>query len=570
MLRHVIVTIMGNVDAGKSKIIDSIKRTSIVESEPGKITQSIKAYAVSIGSIKKICKNISSLEQIKVPGLLLLDTPGHKAFTTLRKRGGSLADIAVLVIDINEGIKPQTTESIEILKSSKTPFVIALTKIDLIPGWNSHPEIPLLKNIEQQSPQVIKKIEDKTYSLVAELYNSGFNADRFDRVSDYTKQIAMIPVGSPTQEGIPELLMVITGLAQKFLEKDLEQDENSPAKGTILEVGEEKGLGLTLDTIIYSGKIKVGDQILIGTLNEPIQSKVKALFLPDQSKLKSIKEAKAAIGVKIVGQNITEAMPGMPLHVANTNIEKVKAEIKKEIENITIEIDNSGIIIKANSLGSLEGLINILKENNIKIRKASTGEVTKKDISEALADPDPMNHIILGFNVKPFDSINPKVITNNVIYSLVEQYQDWYEKTRSAFECKSLKNITKPFKATIIPGYIFRQSNPAVCGVKILAGTLKPNTPIMSPSGKSLGRIKAVQSEGEDVEEAKQGQEVAVSMPDVTFGRQIKEGDTLISDISEQEFKCLKELKKYLNSEEVQILKEIAEMRRKNNPVWGV
>lgn len=570
MLRQVIVSIMGNVDAGKSKIVDGIKKSSIVESEPGKITQSIKAYSVSIEAIKKICKTLLDTTKIKVPGLLLLDTPGHRAFTTLRKRGGSLADIAIVVIDINEGVMPQTIESIEILKETKTPFVIALNKIDLIHGWKSQPDKFLMQNIPSQSQDVQKILETKMYEIAAQLSELGFSSDRFDRVDDYTKQLALIPTAAKSLEGIPELLMIITGLAQRFLEKGLQCEMESPAKGTILEVVEEKGLGLTLDTIIYDGKIEVGDQIIIGTLHEPIVTRVKALFLPEKNSLKSIKKTAAAIGIKIVAQNISEAIPGMPIRIANENLEKAKEEIRKETEEITFELDNSGIVIKANSLGSLEGLINILKEKNIKIRKASTGDITKKDISEALVDSDQLNHVILGFNVKHYDSANPKVITDNVIYTLIEKFETWHADKMKALESKSLKNLTKPVKVVIMPGYIFRQSNPAVAGVEVLGGTLKANTPMIKETGVSIGRIKSIQSEGEEIEEAKKGQQIAASMPDVTIGRQIKEGDILISDINEEEFKKYKALKKYLKDDEVQILKEIAEIRRKNNPVWGV
>ena len=175
MLRQVIVTVMGNVDSGKSATIDQIKKSSIVESEPGRITQSIKAYAVSLEVVKEICKNLFDLSKIKVPGLLFLDTPGHRAFSNLRRRGGSLADIAIVVVDVNEGLKPQTIESIEILKQAKTPFVIALNKIDLVHGWHSQ-KIPLLKSLESQNQNVKTAVENKMYNLVAEVYKLGFNS----------------------------------------------------------------------------------------------------------------------------------------------------------------------------------------------------------------------------------------------------------------------------------------------------------------------------------------------------------------------------------------------------------
>src|SRR3989338_5019752 len=403
MLRQVIVTIMGNVDAGKSETIDRIKKTSIVKSEPGKITQSIKAYSVDLETIKELSKGKLDTSKIKVPGLLFIDTPGHKAFSNLRKRGGSLADIAILIIDINEGIKPQTLESIEILKENKTPFIIALNKIDLINGWQKNPDKPILQNIQIQAETIQKSLETKHYDLVSKLYELSLNTERFDRIEDFTKQIAMVPMSAKTGEGVSELLMVLTGLAQKFLESQLSYNPEAPGEGTILEVKEEKGLGICIDTIVYKGKIKVSDTIVVGTLKEPLLTKVKALLLTENKQLKNIKEAEAAIGIKISAPNLDDVIPGMPIKVANEGIEKIKEEIQKQVEQITLELDEEGIIIKADTLGSLEALITLLREYNILIKRATIGEITKKDLAEASAEL-PEYKAILGFNI--FFSLN--------------------------------------------------------------------------------------------------------------------------------------------------------------------
>lgn len=569
MLRQVIVTIMGHVDHGKSHIVDIIKKTSIVKSEPGRITQSIKAYSISLETIKEVCKGLMDFSKIKVPGLLLIDTPGHKAFTNLRKRGGSLADIAILVIDINEGIKPQTLESIEILKENKTPFVIALNKIDLLNGWQSKPDSYLLKNIQSQSSSVQKILDEKLYNLVGKLYEQDLNAERFDKIEDFTKTIAIIPTSAKTAEGIPELLMTITGLAQKFLETKLKYDPKSPAEATILEISEEKGLGLCMDAIVYKGKIKVNDTIVIGTLKEPIVTKVKALFLVEKNQLKSIKEAEAAIGVKLSAQNIENVIPGMPLKVASKDLEKIKIEIKELVEEITFELDKDGITIKADSIGSLEGLINLLREKNIPIKKASTGNISKKDIAEALATPNQFYRVILGFNIQGSENQEVKIFTNNIIYKLVEDFEKWLKEEKQKQEDKLLANLPKPCKIKILQGHIFRQSGPAVCGIEILAGVLKPRIPLMKED-KALTEAKELQHEGKKLTEAKRGEQIALSMPGITIGRQLKENDILYSDITEEQFRTYKKIKESLNEEERQILKEIAELKRKNNPSWGI
>src|SRR3989344_4967960 len=370
--RQPIVTFVGHIDHGKTTLQDFIRHSSTAQTEAGKITQHIGSSNIPIEAIKKLCGSLlDSLKiSITIPGLLFIDTPGHAAFTNLRRRGGNLADIAILVIDIREGIMPQTAECIEILKQYRTPFIIALNKIDLLPGWQSKNSF-LLQNINSQGESVRKIIETKLYEIVGKLSELGFNSERFDRIEDYTKQISIVPTSASTGEGIPELLMVLTGLAQKFLEKSLKINAEGNAKGTVLEVKEEKGIGTTLDVIIYDGTLKHNDTIVIGTLSEPIVTKVRALLEPyplkdmrdRKTKFQQVKEASAAMGIKVSAPGIGEVVAGMPLRSCNAeDVEKVKGEIRKEVEEVVIETDKNGIVIKADSLGSLEALAKLLRE----------------------------------------------------------------------------------------------------------------------------------------------------------------------------------------------------------------
>jgi translation initiation factor 5B len=573
MIRQPIVVFMGHVDHGKTTLADSIRHTAVAKSEPGAITQCISSSKIGLKAIQDVCGKLLEKLNIKItiPGLLFIDTPGHAAFQNLRKRGGNLADIAVLVIDINEGIKPQTLESIEILKQYKTPFIIALNKIDLISGWRSLKKA-LLQSINEQSEFVKREIDEKLYTLVSKLHELGFNPERFDRVEDYTKQIAIVPVSAKTSDGIPELLMILTGLAQKYLEKELKIKVEGPGKATILEVKEEKGLGKTLDIILHDGSIKINDAIVIGSLEKPVVTKVKALFEPENKKLKSLKEITAASGLKLSAPNLENILPGMPLIVANENLEQAKINIQKEVEQVIIETDKSGVIIKAESLGSLEAMINILKQNNIPIRKTSIGNITKKDILETSAESEPLNKVILGFNVSLEAEETPKdvkVITNNVIYKIIEDLLEWREEKQKEIQREQMADLVMPFKIKILPNCIFHQSHPAIVGVEILAGKVKNDVPVIKDK-KSLSYIKELQSEGKTVQEAVKGEEVAVSLPNLTAGRQIKENDILYSDMSEENFKKLRELKKYLNADEIQTLKEIQALKRKTNPMWGI
>ncbi|MBI2663632.1 translation initiation factor IF-2 [Candidatus Woesearchaeota archaeon] len=571
MIRQPIVVLVGHVDHGKSSILEKIREISITKHEAGFITQKIFAIDVPFENIRKICGSL--LDQLKIklsiPGLLMIDTPGHEAFTNLRKRGGNLADIAILVIDINEGLKPQTVEAIEILKQYKTPFVIALNKIDLIPGWKSQKTF-LINNINSQPDSVKQRLDNKLYEILGQLYNLNIKTERFDRIEDYTKQIAMIPCSAKTTEGFPELLMVITGLAQRYMEDSLKIEVKGDAKGTILEVKDEKGLGTTVDVIIYDGLLKVNDQIIIGGIDDSIITKVRSLFIPEKGKLKQIKEISAASAVKIYAPGLNDAVAGMPIRVvSNDNIEKLKKEIQKEIQEVIMETDKQGIVLKADSLGSLEALISLLKARDVKIKKASIGSITKKDISDASAEKNPLNKVILAFNVKSEIKSEIKIISSNIIYKIIDEFQSWIDNTKKSLEAKELENLVRPCKIEIMKGYVFRQSNPAIVGADILIGTLKTNTQLMK-NGKQVAVVKSIQYEKENINEVNSGKQVAVSIPNVIVGRQINEGDILYSDIPERDFIQLKKLTKYLNRDEVELLKEIVKIKRKDNQLWGV
>ena len=582
MIRQPIVAIMGHVDHGKTSMLDKIRGTGIAAREAGGITQAIGASILPLSTVKQICGNL--LEQLKltltIPGLLFIDTPGHAAFINLRKRGGNLADIAILVVDINEGLMPQTKESIEILKHSKTPFIIAANKIDMIEGWKQKPGT-LLQNLSLQGAETQRKFETKLYEVVAQVFELGIQADRFDRVSDYTKTAAVVPVSAKTGEGIPELLMLLTGLAQKYLEQNLKIEETGPAKGTIMEVKEQKGLGTVLDVIIYDGCLKVNDQILVGTLDEPIQAKIKALFEPEpqaemmekKAKFKPVKEVVAATGVRIVAPGAETAIAGAPMMSAVGDVAKAKEELHKEMHEVLIETDQDGIIIKADALGSLEALMTLLREKGIPIRKTGIGPITKKDISdaEAILATDPLHGIIVGFNIpKPEFPTSAHVIVNDVIYRLIEDYEAWKIQQQKNIELSKLDVLVRPCKIELLKGYVFRQSNPAICGVEVLAGILKSNTPLMNKEGKEITAAKGIQVEKENVDKLEKGKQAAVSLIDVTIGRQINEGDILYSSIPEEHFKQYKENKEHLSEEEKNLLKEIAEIMRQKNPMWGV
>ena len=279
-LRSPTCVFVGHVDHGKSSILDKIRGTSIVKQEAGGITQKISCSKVSLENIKKLSGVIFNKLKfdITIPGILFIDTPGHASFTSLRKRGGNISDIAVLVVDIREGFKPQTIEAIEILKHYKTPFILALNKIDLLSGWRSNNDKYLIESINFQGEFVRNLLDQRLYEIVGRLHEYGFNSERFDRVQDFTKQVAIVPLSALTGEGIPELVMIISGLAQKYLEEKLKVHKEEQGKGVVLEVNEQKGLGCVLNVILYDGSLNVNDIILVGGLQKVVTSKVRGIF----------------------------------------------------------------------------------------------------------------------------------------------------------------------------------------------------------------------------------------------------------------------------------------------------
>ncbi|MBU0488992.1 MAG: translation initiation factor IF-2 [Bacteroidetes bacterium] len=587
--RSPICSVLGHVDHGKSSILDFIRETSIVRGEAGAITQAIGASIIPLEVIKQKCGKLleQTKTQLTIPGLLFIDTPGHAAFTSLRKRGGNLADIAILVVDINEGFKPQTIEAIEILKSYKTPFIIAANKIDLLPNWKSDPKISVLSNLQKQNPNVITVFETKLYEIVGQVHNAvQLNSERFDRVDDFTKQIAIVPTSAKTGEGLSELLMVIAGLAQKFLEKCLECNLGSFAKGTVLEVKETKGIGTTMDVIIYDGTLHPGDTVVIGSLDNPIITKIKALLEPagmgemrdKKSKFVPVKEAVAATGVKISAPEIDKVIAGMPLRSCKSeDASRIAEELRAEVDEVTIETDEKGIIIKADTLGSLEAMIKLLNEKQVPIRAASIGDVTKKDIADAESnyEKDPLTSVILGFNIKCSDELKKssesvKVFTNDVIYRLLEDFEKWQIDQKKCLELKALEKLTLPCKIEFMANHTFRQNNPAIIGCDILAGTLKTNIQLMKQDGTVIGHVKSIKSEKDNLNEVEAGKQVAVAIDGPTVGRQIEEGNIFYSVIPENNFRELRKAKACLDKNQINLLKEIAEIMRKQNPVWGV
>ncbi len=589
-IRSPIVSVLGHVDHGKTTLLDFIRGSIIAQKEAGGITQHIGATEVPIKVIEDIGGEFLKKLSIKeaLPGLFFVDTPGHEAFTTLRKRGGALADVAILIVDLNEGFKPQTYEALNILKMYKTPFILAANKMDKIYGWQTHEGAPFLETFPKQAQSVQEKLDTGVYELVGILHEEGFESERFDRISNFAKQISIVPISAKTGEGVPELLAMLMGLAQQYLKEQLKIEEDAPAKGTILEVKEEVGLGVTIDAVIYDGIMKKDDTIAIMTMNDVITTRIRSLLKPKP--LEEIREAKrrfqkidevvAAAGIKIVAPNIENAVAGSPLRVAKDNFEQVKEEILKEIEDIKIDTDELGIVVKADTLGSLEALVNLLRDMKIPIRTADIGDVSRRDVVDAsiVKKEDPLYGVIVAFNVKVLPSAaeeikasDIKLFSSNIIYQLIEDYHEWIQAAEEKKKKAWLEAIIKPAKIRIIPKLIFRNSKPAIVGIEVLSGTVKQDYGLIRKDGARVGKVEGMQDKGKNLKSASKGQKVAMSIKDAIFGKDFEEGDVLYVDIPENHYKILEsEFKGKLTEDEYETLNEIVDIKRKENSNWGM
>jgi translation initiation factor 5B len=585
------VCVLGHVDTGKTLLLDRIRKTTVQAREAGGITQHIGASFFPVETIKKLIGPLlSSLKgEIQIPGLLIVDTPGHEAFTNLRRRGGSVADIAILVVDILKGFEAQTLECIEILKARKTPFIVAANKIDRIPGWKANASTPFLKSYSKQGSYVREELDNKLYEIMGTFSRNGFNADRFDKIKDFTQTVALIPTSAKTGEGLNELLMVLVGLAQLYLKKRLSTTKGA-AKGSVLEIKEEAGLGLTLNTIIYDGTLRKDDLIVIGGKQEHIITHIRAILVPKpldeirdpRDRFTSVEKVYAASGVKIVASGLEGALAGAPLYAVpeGEKSEKYINQVNEEIGKIRIATETKGIVLKADTLGSLEAISEILKQNEVKIKIADVGDVSKRDVTEAsvVKTHDPLLGVVLAFNVKVLpdaeenaQNIGVKIFREPIIYNLIDQYLDWLKSKKELKSEQEFGKLVKPGKIRILPGYVFRRAKPAIFGVEILEGRIvQKNSLIRIEDGAVLGLVQQIQDKGKAVSEAKKGMEVAISMDKPIFGRHLFEKDILYVRVPEDDAKIL--LTKHsenLTTEELKLLQEYTEFMRKQTPFWA-
>jgi translation initiation factor 5B len=589
--RQPIVCVLGHVDSGKTSLLDKIRKTSVQAREFGGITQHIGASYFPVETLEQLVGPLLSRlkGEIEIPGLLIVDTPGHEAFTNLRRRGGSVADIAILVINVLRGFEAQTYECIDILKARKTPFLVAANMIDRVPGWNSYPDTPFSKAYLLQDPYVREDLDNRIYDIIGVFSRLGFKADRFDHIKEFTSTVAVVPTSAKTGEGISELMMVVVGLTQQYLKKRLQTTRGS-AKGTVLEVKEEPGLGLTLNTIIYDGVLKKDDLIVVGAKEEPIVTRIRAILVPKpldeirdpRDKFSAVDSVSAAAGVKIVAPDLEGVLAGATLYAVpqGGSTGKYSKLISEEIGKIRIATDADGIVLKADTLGSLEAIADILKQNSVPIRLADVGDVSKRDIVEAavVKEHEPLYGAVLAFNVKMLPDAEEEAATRGVqifsekiIYHVIENYLAWLRGKREAGLEQNFEVLVKPGKIRVMEGYVFRRARPAIFGVEVLAGSIKPKYALIrAEDGEEIGEIQQIQDQGKALPYAEKGMQVAVSVEKPIFGRHIFEKDVLYVKVPEQDVKALQAtFAERLTAEEQEALNDYVNVMRKKVPFWG-
>ncbi|MAH98464.1 MAG: translation initiation factor IF-2 [Euryarchaeota archaeon] len=587
--RQPIIAVLGHVDHGKTSLLDHVRslgdqgRSSVMDREAGGITQHIGATEVPSGILNDLCAPLLGGKKFDSPGLLFIDTPGHHSFSSLRARGGSLADIAILIIDVMEGCRPQTRESLRILKQSKTPFVIAANKVDRIYGWECKNGRSMAISLREQTSEASELFEKRYWDLVGQFAEDGFNLERYDRVKDFTKDIALVPISAREGEGIQDLLAVVIGLAERYLLDQL-MDIEGRGEATVLEMKEERGLGKTLDLILHRGSIRKGDEIVLVSQRGGASTHVKGLFSPrGMSEMRDAgdrwddtEEVFAAAGVKISAPSLEGVLVGTTLRVVKNEEEKMDALEEANIEaNLSIELEEEGVCIKSDTVGGLEALAKELNEIGVPIRDASIGKVSRRDVRSAEASSDPLHRSIMAFSTEILEEAEQEIgnsdagvkhIGSDIIYRILEEYEIWIEERKIELEEERREMVVYPGRILLLPDHTFRVSKPAVVGVRVIAGRVHIGQGLLK-DGRRIGRIKSIRSGQESMKEARQGSEVAISIEGVTVGRQVDEGDVLLVDIPESHARKLRKME--MTQAEKEVYEELLSIHRKEDHFWG-
>jgi translation initiation factor 5B len=574
-LRCPIVVIMGHVDTGKTKLLDKIRKTNVQEGEAGGITQQIGATYFEKSTLQQQTIRLNAVEnfEIKIPGMLVIDTPGHESFSNLRSRGSSLCDIAILVVDLMHGLEQQTIESLTMLRKRKVPFVVALNKVDRCYGWKTHKDTPIREALKGQDESTVGEFRSRATDAKVQLQEQGVNSNIYWEMGseDWSNSdfIPLVPTSAITGEGVQDVLLLLCQISQRKLVRSLMWHANLQC--TVLEVKAIDGLGMTVDVLVVNGTLREGDRAAFCTLDGPIVTEIRGLLTPPPSREMRIKseyihhkEVHGALGVKLIGNNLDKVMAGTPVMVVNKDDEEedIKAEVMSDLADLQSKLntDKLGVLVQASTLGALEALLQFLRVDTkppIPVSAIGIGTVHKRDVTKISI----MNEkgcseyaTILAFDV-PIErdareyaqEVNVRIMTADIIYHLFDQFTRFMEELNEKRRIEASAIAVFPSIIRILPQHVFNQKDPIIVGIEIVEGILKVGTPLCIPAlgGLHIGKVESIESNGRIQETARKGVSVAVkivneSNPTLTYGRQFDSSNMLYSTLTRASIDALK------------------------------
>uniref|UniRef100_A0A671NE49 Eukaryotic translation initiation factor 5B n=1 Tax=Sinocyclocheilus anshuiensis TaxID=1608454 RepID=A0A671NE49_9TELE len=567
-LRSPVVCVLGHVDTGKTKILDKLRHTHVQDGEAGGITQQIGATNVPLETIleqTKMVKNFDK-ESVKVPGMLIIDTPGHESFSNLRNRGSSLCDISILVVDIMHGLEPQTIESINLLKEKKCPFIVALNKIDRLYDWKKSPDTDVVATLKKQKKNTKDEFDERAKAVIVEFAQQGLNAALFYENKDPRTFVSLVPTSAHSGDGMGNLIALLVELTQTMLARRLAHCDELRAQ--VMEVKALPGMGTTIDVILINGCLREGETIIVPGVDGPIVTQIRGLLLPPPLKELRVKnpyekhkEVSTAQGVKILGKDLEKTLAGLPLLVAHKEdeIPVLKDELIRELKQTlnAIKLEEKGVYVQASTLGSLEALLEFLRTSKVPYAGINIGPVHKKDVMKAstMLEHDPQYAVILAFDVKIerdsqelADSLGVHVFSAEIIYHLFDAFTKYREDYKKQKQDEFKHIAVFPCKLRILPQFIFNSRDPIVMGITVDAGVLRTGTPVCVPSKGfvDIGIVTGIEINHKSVESAKKGQEICVKIEPIPgespkmYGRHFEAVDIIVSKITRQSIDALK------------------------------
>ncbi|KAK7202155.1 translation initiation factor IF-2 [Novymonas esmeraldas] len=592
-LRSPICCVLGHVDTGKTSLLDRIRSTNVQGGEAGGITQQIGATFFPRDSLVSATEELNKKykHSLNVPGLLVIDTPGHESFTNLRSRGSSLCDIAILVVDIMHGLEQQTRESIRLLREKKCPFIVALNKVDRLYDWQPHENMDIQQSLELQRPHVRSEFLTRWSQVKNELSAEGLNSELYYNNKEVRKFVSVVPTSARTGEGICDLLLLEIQLVQQFMEGKVTYKDDLQC--TVLEVKPITGYGFTIDVILINGVLREGEEVCLCGQNGAIFTQIRSLLTPQPLREMRVrgdyihhKSIKAAMGVKISGNDLEYVIPGTQLLVVHPqdNREAIAEQVMKDATNINefLNPDGLGVSVQSSTLGALEALLSFLKDMKIPVASIAIGPIHKRHMHQVLSMKrrEPRFAVVLAFDVPVSEEARDIAKKNeidifeaNIIYHLFDKFTRYMNEYEQREKDRLRAVAVFPVQLKMIDEAI-HVTDPIIIPVTVERGQLRPGTPLSAIRKKDdsvvvIGRVMSMERDNRPVEIGTPGMDLAVKINSgesgVTVGRQFDNNDVIISHISRQSVDAVKKFKDELKPDDVLLLASLIKVLKVPN-----